>query len=67
MASLETDYLVVGCGAAGMAFADAVEELLAVPEAVRRSAARARAQEFSWAATVSGFLAVHEGSRVGVP
>lgn len=41
------------------AFADAVEEWLAVPEVARRTAARARAEEFGWDATVRGFLAVH--------
>lgn len=41
------------------AFADAVEELLAVPDATRRAAARTRAEEFSWDLTVRGFLAVH--------
>lgn len=49
----------------GAAFADAVEELLALPEAGRRAAARARAEEFGWDRTVRGFLAVHAeiGSR----
>ena len=43
----------------GFTFADAVQDLLAVPERVRRCAARSRAEEFSWEATVRGFLAVH--------
>ncbi|MGY1744232.1 glycosyltransferase [Blastococcus sp. SYSU D00695] len=43
----------------GAAVADAVEDLLAVPEGVRRRAARSRAEEYSWDATVRGFLAVH--------
>lgn len=43
----------------GPAVADAVQDLLAVPEAVRRRAARSRAEEYSWDATVRGFLAVH--------
>jgi alpha-1,6-mannosyltransferase len=47
----------------GAAFADAVEDLLATPEASRRAAARARAEEFSWQHTVRGFLAVHESGR----
>jgi alpha-1,6-mannosyltransferase len=46
----------------GSAFADAVQDLLATPEASRR-AARARAEEFSWQRTVRGFLAVHESGR----
>jgi alpha-1,6-mannosyltransferase len=40
-------------------FADCVEELLAVEELDRRTAARARAEAFSWDATVRGFLGVH--------
>jgi alpha-1,6-mannosyltransferase len=40
-------------------FADAVQEVLRVPEVVRRAAARARAEQFPWAATVRGFLDVH--------
>ncbi|HYY11740.1 MAG TPA: glycosyltransferase [Kineosporiaceae bacterium] len=47
----------------GPAFADGVQDLLTVPEALRRRAARARAEEFSWADTVRGFLAVHESGR----
>ncbi len=47
----------------GAAFADAVQDLLAIPEAHRRRAARARAEEFSWADTVRGFLHVHEFGR----
>jgi len=43
----------------GFAFADAVQDLLAVPERVRRGAARTRAEQFSWEATVCGFLDVH--------
>lgn len=52
-------------GAAGRAAvgprssADAVQELLTVPEVARRTAARARAEEFSWPATVRRFLDVH--------
>ncbi|MGY2075549.1 glycosyltransferase [Blastococcus sp. SYSU DS0828] len=62
--------VVGGPGRAGVgpaALAGAVQELLAVPEDVRRTAARARAEEFSWERTVRGFLAVHDGTRVGVP
>ena len=47
----------------GAAFADAVQDLLATPEASRRAAARDRAEEFSWPHTVRGFLAVHESGR----
>ena len=43
----------------GPAFADAVQDVLTVPEVVRRAAARARAEQFPWAATVRGFLDVH--------
>jgi len=47
----------------GFTFADAVQDLLAVPERVRRCAARTRAEEFSWEATVRGFLAVHGAAQ----
>ena len=47
------------------AFADAVQDLLATPEVVRRTAARARAEEFSWENTVRRFLDVHVGTLGG--
>ena len=43
----------------GRSFADAVERLLAVPEAERRGAARERAEAFPWSRTVEGFLQAH--------
>jgi alpha-1,6-mannosyltransferase len=50
-----------GCGAAvddhAPAFASAVTDLLSDPEADRRAAARARAEEFPWPAAVDGMLA----------
>jgi len=50
-----------GCGAAvsdhAPAFASAVASLLADPEADRRAAARARAEQFPWPAAVDGMLA----------
>ncbi|MQA34486.1 glycosyltransferase [Modestobacter roseus] len=46
----------------GAALADAVQDLLTVPEQVRREAARERAEQFPWDATVRGFLAVHEAA-----
>ncbi|MBW4715888.1 glycosyltransferase [Saccharothrix obliqua] len=49
-----------GCGAAvadhAPAFAGAVSELLDNPEPTRRSAARARAEEYPWQAAVDGML-----------
>jgi alpha-1,6-mannosyltransferase len=49
------------CGAAvaddPTAFAEGVREMLAVEEARRRAAARARAEEFTWPAAVDGMLA----------
>jgi alpha-1,6-mannosyltransferase len=36
-----------------------VATILARPEDARRAAARARAEQFSWSASVAGFLAVH--------
>jgi alpha-1,6-mannosyltransferase len=41
------------------AFADAVRRLLDRPVAVRRAAARARAERFGWSAAVAGFLRAH--------
>lgn len=53
-------------GSAGLAvpgnassFASAVETLLELPRATVRAAARARAEEFPWQATVNGFLEAH--------
>lgn len=45
------------------ALAGAVEHVLARPVAVRRAAARARAEEFPWERTVEAMLALH-GARV---
>ena len=47
-------------------FADAVLDLLRMPVGTRRSAARAVAERYPWAATVSGMLAVHESARHAV-
>lgn len=47
----------------GFTFADAVQELLAEPEIELRRAARARAEHFSWDATVDGFLGVHHAAH----
>ncbi|MEV4120539.1 glycosyltransferase [Micromonospora sp. NPDC049645] len=43
----------------GVSMAAAVTRLVARPEAQRRRAARARAEEFGWPAAVAGFLGVH--------
>lgn len=57
------------CGAAvddhAPAFAGAVTTLLESPEESRRAAARVRAEEFSWAASVSGMLRVLSGHGSG--
>lgn len=45
------------------AIAAAIESLLAVPEAARRSAARARAESFPWTRTTAAMLALHDGGR----
>ncbi|HVV11062.1 glycosyltransferase [Amycolatopsis sp.] len=54
-----------GCGAAvadlPLAFASAVTGLLKSPEEIRRAAARARAEEFTWPASVRGMLSVIPG------
>jgi alpha-1,6-mannosyltransferase len=47
----------------GWVFADCVEELLAVDELRRRTAARQQAETFSWDTTVRGFLDVHRLTR----
>nr|WSZ94986.1 glycosyltransferase [Streptomyces sp. NBC_00857] len=49
------------------AFADAVQELLARPEAARRAAARARAELFSWDSAVAAFLAAHDAPLLRIP
>jgi alpha-1,6-mannosyltransferase len=58
------------CGAWGApnpeALADAVLRLLALPESRRRTAARARAEQYGWDRTVARMLALHAGDRVGV-
>jgi alpha-1,6-mannosyltransferase len=60
-----TELLVPFAGQAGRAtgegLADAIRALLDVPEAVRRAAARRRAEEFPWSATVGAMLALLEG------
>ncbi|MFF2524556.1 glycosyltransferase [Streptomyces liangshanensis] len=50
----------------GAAFVDAVQALLARPEAERRTAARTRAELFGWDRSVAAFLAAHE-ARALVP
>jgi alpha-1,6-mannosyltransferase len=47
------------------AFAAAVRQLLARPEATRRAAARSRAERYGWPAAVDGFLRAH-GTVTGV-
>ncbi|MFH8371083.1 glycosyltransferase [Streptomyces sp. NPDC018031] len=48
----------------GEAFADAVERVLARPEADRRARARARAERYGWPAAVDAFLAAHDAAPV---
>jgi alpha-1,6-mannosyltransferase len=48
-----------GVASPGDDLATGVVRLLAQPEAQRRAAARARAERYSWSASVAGFLAVH--------
>ncbi|MGN9778738.1 glycosyltransferase [Micromonospora sp. H33] len=59
-------------GSAGLAaygsaasLAEGVGRLLARPEAERRRAARARAEEFGWPASVAGFLRAHDALHGG--
>ena len=49
-----------GASVPGEDLAAGVRVVLARPERARRAAARARAEQFDWATTVRGFLAVHE-------
>jgi len=49
-----------GASVPGEDLAVGVRAVLAWPERARREAARARAEQFDWAAAVRGFLAVHE-------
>ncbi|TLF74795.1 glycosyltransferase [Nocardia cyriacigeorgica] len=59
------DIVTAECGAVAAddpsAFADAVTEVLALPPAGRRAAARRRAEQFTWPAAVAGMLAVFGG------
>jgi alpha-1,6-mannosyltransferase len=48
-----------GASVAGEDLATGVQAVLARPEALRRAAARARADGYDWASAVDGFLAVH--------
>jgi alpha-1,6-mannosyltransferase len=50
----------------GFTFADAVQELLDVPELERRTAARQRAEVFDWTYTTDGFLRLHAGQALKV-
>ncbi|QIS06208.1 glycosyltransferase [Nocardia brasiliensis] len=56
------DIVTAECGAVaadrGSAFARAVTEVLALPTAGRRRAARTRAEQYTWARAVAGMLAV---------
>ena len=49
-----------GTAVSGEDFADGVRAVLARDAGARRAAARARAEEFGWPASVAAFLAVHE-------
>ena len=51
---------LAGVAAAGEDFADGVRALLGRDPEARRAAARARAEQFGWPASVAAFLAVHE-------
>ncbi|MET7861325.1 glycosyltransferase [Streptomyces sp. NPDC005318] len=58
----------VAAADSGEAFAAAVRELLARPEAERRAAARRRAEHFGWDRAVAAFLAAHDvPDRGGIP
>jgi alpha-1,6-mannosyltransferase len=44
-------------------FADAVQSVLAVPAAVRREAARRRAEQFPWSTTIDRMLELHQSTH----
>jgi len=74
MTSDLSELLSAGAGVAvaptGLAFADAVQELLAIGTEDRRTAARHRAAEFPWEATIRALLDLHmaiEGDRTERP
>ncbi|MEV4625872.1 glycosyltransferase [Micromonospora sp. NPDC049523] len=50
----------LGADGTGEAFAEAIVTLLGRPEPERRATARARAEQFGWAASVEGFLRAHD-------
>lgn len=58
-----------GVVTSGTAFglADGVQELLDVPAPYRRDAARQRAEEFPWSATVAALLAAHGAAAPALP
>ena len=58
--------LIVHCGRLSADFAAGVCTVLSWPSEKRRAAARARAEEFGWEASVGGFLAAH-GVSEAVP
>ena len=51
----------IAVAADAAAFATAVQDLLAVPRQSREQAARARAENYSWPATVAAMLGIHAG------
>ena len=52
-----------GIAVSGGDFADGVRAILARDAVARRTAARARGEEFGWQASVAAFLAVHEALK----
>ncbi|EFC85427.1 glycosyltransferase [Parafrankia sp. EUN1f] len=63
------DGQVAGLSAAGtgFTFADAAMELLALDPDHRRAAARSRAEQFPWEATITGFLRCHDAEAPAPP
>ncbi|MFZ2177747.1 MAG: glycosyltransferase [Rhodococcus sp. (in: high G+C Gram-positive bacteria)] len=61
-----TEIITPECGALardrGLAFADAISSVLAIPPDTRRSSARRRAENFGWGESVDGMLGVLKGS-----
>ncbi|MEU2793706.1 glycosyltransferase [Streptomyces sp. NPDC007100] len=51
----------------GASYADAVQRVLARPEAHRRSAARRRAERYGWQPAVAAFLAAHDAVATPLP
>jgi len=53
----------LGVRPSGLAIADGIQEIAAIPRVIRESAARRRAELFNWQRTIDSMLGLHEGVR----